>query len=268
MGQPVITCPSCGRPNGIEATACAFCGGQLARYSGLAEPFTGYPPPFSDAAPAPPSPAVQSPPVAIPIPAPEAIAPRAARSAAEPVEPQTEVTQEPQLPPVLAEPSFIPLGARQPRGGATEYSTASSLFGGLNLPEDVFAMIYSLTKQNLRIQAVVILRDNTGLGLREAKDIIDRLATLIGTPPAAVTRCYIATACYGDAEHPDVLTLRRFRDETLLQTVWGRAFVRSYYAVSPAIARNLGRDAALAGLIRRAVLVPLVRRLRARRADQ
>lgn len=45
--------------------------------------------------------------------------------------------------------------------------------------------------------------------------------------------CYIATMCYGDYDHPQVMVLRDFRDSVLLQYSLGRAFVRFYYRHSP-----------------------------------
>ena len=52
--------------------------------------------------------------------------------------------------------------------------------------------------------------------------------------------CYIATAVYGSYDCPEVWTLRRFRDEVLRESVLGRLFIRSYYAVSPGLVRHLG----------------------------
>lgn len=52
--------------------------------------------------------------------------------------------------------------------------------------------------------------------------------------------CYIASCVYGSYDCPQVWTLRRFRDETLAATLWGRAFVRAYYAISPSIVRIFG----------------------------
>jgi hypothetical protein len=51
--------------------------------------------------------------------------------------------------------------------------------------------------------------------------------------------CYIATAVYGSYDAPEVLTLRRFRDETLAASAVGRAFIRAYYRVSPGLASRL-----------------------------
>ena len=52
--------------------------------------------------------------------------------------------------------------------------------------------------------------------------------------------CYVASCVYGSYDCPQVWTLRRFRDETLAVTLWGRAFVRAYYAVSPVVVRIFG----------------------------
>ncbi|MBP3478934.1 MAG: hypothetical protein J6K03_05565 [Oscillospiraceae bacterium] len=52
--------------------------------------------------------------------------------------------------------------------------------------------------------------------------------------------CYIATAVYGSYDCPEVWTLRRFRDDYLQKYIWGRLFIRVYYAVSPTIVRLFG----------------------------
>ena len=50
------------------------------------------------------------------------------------------------------------------------------------------------------------------------------------------TRCFIATAVYGDCNHPKVITLRKFRDEHLLTNDYGIKFVEFYYKNSPKFA--------------------------------
>ena len=52
--------------------------------------------------------------------------------------------------------------------------------------------------------------------------------------------CYIATAVYGSYNCPEVWTLRRFRDNTLDATWYGRAFIQTYYAVSPTLVKWFG----------------------------
>jgi len=45
--------------------------------------------------------------------------------------------------------------------------------------------------------------------------------------------CYIATMAYGSYEHPQVMELRKFRDEILATTALGRMIISFYYNVSP-----------------------------------
>lgn len=53
--------------------------------------------------------------------------------------------------------------------------------------------------------------------------------------------CYVATAVYGSYDCPEVWTLRRFRDYTLAESVFGRLFIRLYYAVSPTLVKWFGK---------------------------
>ena len=52
--------------------------------------------------------------------------------------------------------------------------------------------------------------------------------------------CYIATAVYGSYDCPQVWTLRRYRDENLAKTWYGRAFIHTYYAISPTFVKWFG----------------------------
>lgn len=52
--------------------------------------------------------------------------------------------------------------------------------------------------------------------------------------------CYVATCVYGSYDCPQVWTLRRYRDYTLAKSWYGRAFIRSYYAVSPTLVKWFG----------------------------
>ena len=52
--------------------------------------------------------------------------------------------------------------------------------------------------------------------------------------------CYVATAVYGSYDCPQVWTLRRFRDNTLAETWYGRLFIHTYYAVSPTLVKWFG----------------------------
>lgn len=52
--------------------------------------------------------------------------------------------------------------------------------------------------------------------------------------------CYVATAVYGSYNCPQVWVLRRYRDYTLAKTWYGRAFIHTYYAVSPTLVKWFG----------------------------
>ena len=52
--------------------------------------------------------------------------------------------------------------------------------------------------------------------------------------------CYVATAVYGSYDCPQVWTLRRYRDNTLAETWYGRLFIKTYYAISPTLVKWFG----------------------------
>ena len=53
--------------------------------------------------------------------------------------------------------------------------------------------------------------------------------------------CYIATAVYGSYDCPQVWALRCYRDNVLAKTWYGRAFIQSYYTISPTIVKWFGK---------------------------
>lgn len=58
--------------------------------------------------------------------------------------------------------------------------------------------------------------------------------------PQSTGGCYVATAVYVSYDCPQVWTLRRYRDYTLAQTWYGRAFIKTYYAISPTLVKWFG----------------------------
>ena len=63
--------------------------------------------------------------------------------------------------------------------------------------------------------------------------------------------CYVATAVYGSYNCPQVWVLRRFRDNTLDATWYGRAFIQTYYAISPTLVKWFGETSWFRKLWRR-----------------
>ena len=54
--------------------------------------------------------------------------------------------------------------------------------------------------------------------------------------------CYIATCVYGSYDCPEVWVLRRFRDNVLAKSIFGKAFISIYYFVSPKIVNAFGEN--------------------------
>ncbi|MCP4199086.1 MAG: hypothetical protein GY762_18230 [Proteobacteria bacterium] len=57
--------------------------------------------------------------------------------------------------------------------------------------------------------------------------------------------CFVATAAFGDYDHPVVKVLRGFRDEFLAPLPGGEALINGYYSVGPAMARVVGESPVL-----------------------
>ena len=53
--------------------------------------------------------------------------------------------------------------------------------------------------------------------------------------------CYIATCIYGSYDCPQVWILRRYRDNILGKSWYGRLFIIIYYAISPIIINLFGK---------------------------
>jgi len=69
--------------------------------------------------------------------------------------------------------------------------------------------------------------------------------------------CFIATACFGNHNHPFVKILREFRDRILLKNSIGRNFVKWYYRHSPKYAEIIRRNLILK-FATQIMLIPVV----------
>jgi hypothetical protein len=73
--------------------------------------------------------------------------------------------------------------------------------------------------------------------------------------------CYIATMAYGDYEHPQVLELRKYRDEFLRRSYLGREFIKLYYKYSPLLVEKL-KDKPKTNKMIRTILDKLIKKIR------
>lgn len=124
-------------------------------------------------------------------------------------------------------------------------------FGNKRITRDQFEQVQHFMAIGEKLNAIKLIREFTGLGLKDAKDIADNFEVINFYSPQTTTTntgntksggCFIATAVYGSYDCPEVWTLRRFRDYTLAKTWYGRTFVRFYYATSPTLVKWFGNS--------------------------
>lgn len=65
--------------------------------------------------------------------------------------------------------------------------------------------------------------------------------------------CYIATCVYGSYDCPEVCVLRRFRDEVLDRTFFGKFFINVYYFVSPKVVKIFGENKVFRSICRKSL---------------
>lgn len=76
------------------------------------------------------------------------------------------------------------------------------------------------------------------------------------------SKCFVCTVAFGDAEAPEVVALRMFRDQWLVQRKWGTALVALYEIVGPRAAAMVERFPRLRRRLRSwlQAVAPIVRR--------
>jgi ribosomal protein L7/L12 len=132
-----------------------------------------------------------------------------------------------------------------------------------------------------KMNVIKAVKDATGSGLKEAKDAVESTPSIIKTGLTKDTAeilkyhleqagatisiyeqdkeiaigynlqdnignvkqggCFIATAVYGAYDCPQVWTLRRYRDNALNATWYGRLLIHFYYTISPTIVKLFGK---------------------------
>ncbi len=86
------------------------------------------------------------------------------------------------------------------------------------------------------------------------------IETLKG-PQSNSNQCFIATACYEDCNSPEVIVLRKYRDEILSNTESGRKFIYIYYIISPKVAGIIRKSKFLRNMIKHFILNPIISRI-------
>ena len=98
---------------------------------------------------------------------------------------------------------------------------------------------------------IITLWTNYGINAEYIKKRIDE--TLASLPIKRISHvhskgkkeekkgCYIATCVYGSYDTPELWILRRYRDNVLAKSIFGRLFINLYYSVSPKMVELFGK---------------------------
>ncbi|MEE4197541.1 MAG: CFI-box-CTERM domain-containing protein [Bacteroidales bacterium] len=127
----------------------------------------------------------------------------------------------------------------------------------ITLPATIDAAVAVIDKMEY-FDMIDELRDRFDTNKRTIKSIKSQLDAVTRTSRSYSSSsrssssggCYIATMVYGDYDHPQVKTLRKFRDESLATSFLGRRFIGFYYATSPHLVRILKNQRYINKLIR------------------
>ena len=122
------------------------------------------------------------------------------------------------------------------------------------------AEILHIYREKGRLEAIKHCKTQRKWDLRSSKHYVDNLATDNGFPKPK-EGCFIATACYGDYDAPEVLVLRKYRDHHLSDSIAGRSFIRIYYLISPFFAKLIENSDRTKSIIRKQILNRIIRRI-------
>jgi hypothetical protein len=129
------------------------------------------------------------------------------------------------------------------------------------LPSDIIEVVSFVTpssiRQHKKSNATTTTRTVLGTvgivvgGVLGGILLIALIVTAIVNSFLSSIGCYIATMAYGSYDAPEVLVLRRFRDEKLKRSFLGRVFIANYYAFSPLLVQFVKKTGIADRLIRR-----------------
>jgi len=149
-----------------------------------------------------------------------------------------------------------------------KFNAGDALIASPSNLDDTDKRILEISKIKGKLSAVKFCKEANGWGLAASKDYVDNLVKtksdenkLAGVTKNKPQGCFIATACYGDYDSKEVVTLRKYRDNVMLKTSVGSSFVKFYYFVSPPMANAISKSEKSKNFIREFILNPIVRKL-------
>ena len=135
--------------------------------------------------------------------------------------------------------------------------------GGDKTTTDQAKDVYKDAIQSLRTQGdknsyrLLVFDSKTGNWNLVMESLYTATAIVPGKTPPTSSGCFVATAAYGTPMDPRIDALRKFRDDKLETDPIGKVLVKTYYTVSPPIARGIAKSTKMRAVVRR-ILKPIV----------
>lgn len=88
------------------------------------------------------------------------------------------------------------------------------------------------------------------------RSLADKISGSSSSSSSSGSDCFVATACFGDAGAHEVRLLRTYRDEILVRSRMGRAFISWYYTHGPKLADSIRYRPAVKLVVRNLLIRP------------
>jgi ribosomal protein L7/L12 len=156
---------------------------------------------------------------------------------------------------IVTNKKLIPLSTEN----ITELATYQKATGHNISASDEINILLSIGAVQGKLMAIKFYKSYYQKTLKESKDNIEKILSEYGIKTNE--GCFIATVCYGDYNSKEVILLRKYRDEVLMNSLSGRAFIRFYYFFSPFLSKMLSKSENAKFLIRKYVLDALIKKI-------
>lgn len=140
---------------------------------------------------------------------------------------------------------------------ASNPSTPSSLLEKLSEDDEDWVKYHVACNPNTPVQILKKIAYSKKTSFTNAKR--RALEELEKRGIKAKSECFIATAVYASPFAPDVIILKKFRDDTLLQFKTGRHMIDLYYRYSPSIAKLISTHNSLRFVMKYGLVEPFVK---------
>ena len=124
-----------------------------------------------------------------------------------------------------------------------------------------FIALNSIHWSNKEVPIIVRADEINKELISEKRDYYINNPHFIVKPPNNKSGCFIATATFENVNAPEVIFLRKWRNETLLKSLFGQYFIKVYYIISPSISFIISKNRILRK-ISKSILLRIIKSLK------